>query len=200
MHWRKILVVAMLLVPAPLSIAANGGGPACEPEAWASGVPVPVWSWGPPAAAAQQTPEVDMRRDRMRTFLVLRISDALNLPEEKALQVSKVLRDAEEKRRDLNMQRSEVERNLRSALEQQKPDPAAIAKLVAQANELDGQIAMIPENSFRQVQGLLTVEQQARLVLLRPELQAQVRRNVERRFGERGRPPAPPAPPPGAPK
>jgi hypothetical protein len=119
----------------------------------------------------------------MRTFLVLRIAEALDLPEEKALQISKVLRDAEDKRHTLVAQRREIEHSLHAALDgQAKPDATAVGKLVAQANEIDAQIAMIPENSFHQVQGLLTVDQQARLVLLRPELQAQVRRNVERRL------------------
>ena len=134
---------------------------------------------------AAQTP-TESGRDRMRMFLVLRISEALDLPEEKALQISRVLRDAEEKRRDLKQERRQIEGQLRSALENTgKWDAAGFAKLIARANELDSQIAMIPETSFRQVQDLLTVEQQARLVLLRPELQEQIRRNVERRLRER---------------
>lgn len=138
--------------------------------------------------ATAETPEPDSRRDRMRTFLVLRISEALDLPDEKALQISKVLRDMEAKRRELVTERREVERKLRSGLEQPgQPDSTALPALIAQANELDGQIAMIPETSFRQVQGLLTVDQQARLVLLRPELQAQIKRNVQRRMHERSR-------------
>jgi hypothetical protein len=143
------------------------------------------WYWGDAPAAAQppQTPDAAVRRDRMRTFLVLRISDALSLPEEKALQISKVLRDAQDKRQALTAQRRDVERNLRAALDAPaKSDPTAIGKLVAQANDIDSQIAMIPEASFRQVQELLTPEQQARLVLLRPELQNQIQQNVERRL------------------
>lgn len=137
-------------------------------------------------AAVAQTPEPDARRDRMRTFLVLRISEALDLSDDKALQISKVLRDAEAKRRELVTERREVERKLRSGLEQPgQPDAAALPPLIAQANELDGKIAMIPETSFRQVQGLLTVDQQARLVLLRPELQAQIKRNLQRRMHDK---------------
>lgn len=135
------------------------------------------------SVAAAQSRDVDSRRDRMRTFLVLRISEALDLPEEKALQISGVLRQAEARRRDLASQRRDVDRKLRGALEQTgRSDSAALPDLIAQANELDGQIAMIPETSFKEVQGILSVEQQARLVLLRPELQAQIRRNVERRL------------------
>ena len=72
------------------------------------------------ATAIAQPREVDSRRDRMRTFLVLRISEALDLPEEKALQISKILREAEDKRRELVSQRRDVERKLRGALEQRR--------------------------------------------------------------------------------
>jgi DNA anti-recombination protein RmuC len=138
--------------------------------------------------ATAETPEPDGRRDRMRTFLVLRISEALDLPDDKALQISKVLRAAETKRSELVTERRDVERQLRSALEQSgTADSAQLPALIAQANELDGQIAMIPETSFREVQEVLTVDQQARLVLLRPELQAQIKRSVQRRMHERSR-------------
>jgi hypothetical protein len=162
MRWYCALAIAaLLLAPVARSAAQTPGG-------------------------ASQTPEADLRRDRMRTFLVLRISEALDLPEDKALQISKVLRAAEEKRRALVDQRREVEHKLRDALEQTSNwDPAAFTKLIAEANDLDGKIALIPESSFRQVQDLLTVEQQARLVLLRPELQAQIRRNMARRMNEK---------------
>jgi hypothetical protein len=135
------------------------------------------------AAAIAQPRDVDSRRDRMRTFLVLRISEALDLPEGKALEISKILREAEDRRRDLVSQRRDVERALRVALERtSESDATSLPALIAQANELDQQIAMIPETSFKAVQGILSVDQQARLVLLRPELQAQIRRNVERRL------------------
>jgi hypothetical protein len=137
------------------------------------------------ASVAAKAPD-QRKRDRMRTFLVLRITEVLELPDAKALEISKVLRDAEEKRSALRTERREVERQLRSALEQSGAgDTSALAPLIAKANDLDAQISMIPETSFRQVQELLTVEQQARLVLLRPELQAQLRRNVQRRLHER---------------
>ncbi len=198
MKWISILILAAL-VPSPVAVSGHGGGLGRGPEGPGWSIPAngegsgrgsgaPGWSLSLGASPAMaQTPDDDSRRDRMRTFLVLRISEALDLPEEKALQISKVLRDGDDKRRDLVAQRREVERSLRSAIERPgKQDAEAISKLIVQGNEIDSQIAMIPEASFRQVQGLLTVEQQARLVLLRPELKAQIRRSVERRLRERG--------------
>jgi Spy/CpxP family protein refolding chaperone len=176
MKWIWIVAIAIPLASNPLTLSGAESGRRSH-TGWLA--------WGPRPARAQQTPDADSGRSRMRTFLVLRISEALELPDEKALQISKILRDTDDKRRALVAQRRDVERNLRSALQQKGTDPTAIAKLVAQANDLDSQIAMLPESSFRQVQELLTPEQQARLVLLRPELQAQIRRNVERRLRER---------------
>lgn len=168
--WSALILV--LLVPAPRCVGA-------QEEA---GRPARRWA-ADPAAAPPQTPDTAGRRERMRTFLVLRIADALRLPDDKALQISKILREAEDRRQTLVAQRREVERNLQSALDGQgRTDQAALSKLVAQANDIDNQIALIPETSFRQVQELLTVDQQARLVLLRPELQNQIRQNVERRL------------------
>lgn len=137
------------------------------------------------SVADTQREDRESRRDRMRTFLVLRISEALDLPEAKSLEISKILREAESKRQQLMTERREVERQLREAMGGGGAPDATLTPFIAQANELDAQIAMIPDNSFRQVQDALTVEQRARLVLLRPELQAQIRRNVQRRMRSR---------------
>jgi hypothetical protein len=137
------------------------------------------------SAQREERGEREARRDRMRTFLVLRISEALDLPETKSLEISKILRDAEAKRQELLTQRRDVERQLREAMGGGGAPDATLTPFIAQANELDGQIAMIAENSFRQVQDVLSVEQRAQLVLLRPELQSQIRRNVQRRMRAR---------------
>jgi hypothetical protein len=138
----------------------------------------------PLLAQAGAKPEGGRRRERMRTFLVFWIADALDLSEEKALQVSKVLRDSEGRRRQLIDERRGVERALQAALDQTPPDSSALGTLITQANDIDARVAMMPENTFAEVQALLTIEQQARLVLLRRELQGQIRRNVERRLRE----------------
>jgi hypothetical protein len=138
-----------------------------------------------PLIANAQTTETEARRDRMRTFLVVRLADALDLSDEKALEVSKVLRAADQQRRDLVTQRRALERRMRPLLDQPAANQAEIAALVEQTNKIDGDIAMLPENSFRRIESLLTVEQQGRLVLLRPEIQGQIRRNVARRLRER---------------
>jgi len=149
-----------------------------------------------PSPGAAQPPE-GRGRDRARTFLVLRLADALNLSDEKALQISSILRQNDELRQQLRQQRGEIETKIHTALDSKPVDEAALAKLVASANDIDHQLALLPEKSFQDAQKILTVEQQAKLILFRPELQNQVRRAIRRRFqGGPGRGQQPGGPPP----
>ncbi len=140
-----------------------------------------------PAVHAQPTagprPEGPPRRERARTFLVLRIVDALNLNEQDALKVSNIVRQSDERRLQLVKQREGLEEQLRAALAKKPADPAELSRLVGECNAIDQQIALIPEDTFHEMQKVLTVEQQARLMLFRRELQGEIRRAIQGRHG-----------------
>jgi hypothetical protein len=138
------------------------------------------------AQAAKGTPETP-RRERARTFLVLRIVDALNLNDQEALKVSTIVRQSDEQRQQLVKQRQGLEDQLRTALAKKPPDPAELGKLVSEGNDIDQKIALIPEDTFRELQKVLTVEQQAKLMLFRRELQGEIRRAVQGRRASGGR-------------
>jgi len=108
--------------------------------------------------------------DGPRLFLVLRMADDLELSDEKALAVSRVLKEADEKRDELRKQRFELEDQIRQALKKSKPDEAALTKLIDQSKELHQQQERVAEDSFTALKKVLTVEQQAKLVLLRSRL------------------------------
>jgi hypothetical protein len=127
------------------------------------------------------------RRERARTFLVLRIVEALNLNEQDALKVSSTIRQSDERRQQLIQQRQALEERLRAALAKKPADAADLAKLVGEGNDLDQKIALVPEESFRELQKVLTVEQQAKLLLFRRELQGEIRRAWQGRRGSGGR-------------
>lgn len=138
-----------------------------------------------PLLAAAQPPE-GPQRDRARTFLVLRISDALKLSEQDALKVSNVIRQSDEHRQELVQQRQALETKLRDALAKQPPDTAELTRLIGESNTIDQKLALVPEESFHELQKLLTVEQQAKLMLFRREFQGEIRRAVQgRRLGRR---------------
>ena len=105
-----------------------------------------------------------------RLYLVLRMADELNLSDEKALAVSRILKEGDEKREALRKKRAELEDKIRAALAQPKPDAAALAKLVDQATELHREQSKIADETFSALKKVLTVEEQAKLVLLRSRL------------------------------
>lgn len=140
-----------------------------------------------PLRIAAQAPPDGPWRDRARTFLVLRIADALKLDEQAALKVSQIIRQSDDRRQGLAQERRTLEQKLREALAKQPPDTAALTKLINEGNEIDQKLAMVPEQSFHELQKILTVEQQAKLMLFRRELQTEIRHALQNRRGGGGR-------------
>lgn len=128
-------------------------------------------------------------RERARMFLVLRIADALKLSDQEALRVSSVIRQSDEHRQELMKQRQALEDKLRDALAKQPQDSADLTKLINQGNDIDQKLAVVPEDSFHELQKILTVDQQARLMLFRRELQGEIRRALVGRHSGGGRRP-----------
>jgi Spy/CpxP family protein refolding chaperone len=126
-------------------------------------------------------------RERARMFLVLRIADALKLNDADALKVSNVIRQSDEHRQELVKQRQGLEDKLREALAKQPEDTAEITKLISQGNEIDQKLALVPEDSFHELQKILTVDQQARLMLFRRQLQGEIRGALAGRHSGGGR-------------
>ena len=88
----------------------------------------------PSVAIAQSTPPPP-GHDRARTFLVLKLADELNLSEDKALEVSAVVRKSDEHRNDLEAQREQIEKQIKAALDHNPPDDAALGKLVSHSSQ-----------------------------------------------------------------
>src|SRR6185369_16225609 len=83
-------------------------------------------------AASADTPP---GRDRARTYLMLRVVDALDLTDEKALQMRDILRRADDRRLELTTKRDTLDSKLRAALAA-KPavDAPALGQLVTDAH------------------------------------------------------------------
>ena len=123
-----------------------------------------------PLVAIAEGPRPAHDRDfdsRGRLLLVLRMADELNLSDEKALAVSRALKDAESKRDELHGKRRELEKQIHDALAQKKPDDAALTKLIDQSVDLDRQRAKAMEDSITSLKKILSVQEQAKLVLMR---------------------------------
>ena len=137
------------------------------------------------AAARVQAASAAPAQDRARTYLMMRLVDALDLPDDKALALRAIFRKADERRVALVAKRQSIDKQLRAALSRPDKDQAELEKLVTEATTVDRDLASVAEDSFREAQQGLTVEQQAKLLLLRRELQGQVREAVRRRLGQR---------------
>ena len=118
------------------------------------------------AEGSKRGPDKDSG-SRGRLLLVLRMADELDLSDEKALAVSRALKEAEGKRDEIRNKRRELDKQLTDALKQKKPDDAALEKLIDQSIELDRARAKVMEDSFLSLKKVLTVQEQAKLVQLR---------------------------------
>lgn len=149
-----------------------------------------VSGWTRPAAAE------DTGRDRARTFLMLRMVEALDLHDDKALELRNILRRTDERRAALLTEREALHGKLRQALEHTPHDDAELARLVEDGVRLDRELATLPEHSFTEAQKLLTTEQEAKLLLLRRDLQGQVHQAMRKRLGHVAPAPHEPSHPP----
>jgi len=120
-------------------------------------------------------------RDRAHTYLMLRVVDALDLTDDKALQMRDILRRADARRLTLSSQRDALDAKLRTALNASPVDSTALSLLVADTHNVQSQLASLPETTFDEAQKILTVEQQAKLLLFRRDLQGEVRQAIRRR-------------------
>jgi len=130
-------------------------------------------------APAADTPPPS--RDRARTFLMLRVVDALNLSDEKALQMRDILRRADDRRLELTKKRDALDAKLRSGIAQTPVDAMALTALVTDAHAVQRELADLPEHTFGEAQKILTVEQQAKFLLFRRDMQGEVRQALRRR-------------------
>ena len=124
-------------------------------------------------------------RERTRTFLVLRLSEHLDLDDETALKVSRILRDSDQERRRLQAERRKLSDEIEGTLD--KGAVEGLPGLIDSVDKIDRELMLLPAGSFEEIASLLTVEQRARLVLLRESLHREIRRTLHRRFGRQDR-------------
>ena len=132
----------------------------------------------PVLGASADTPPA---RDRARTYLMLRVVDALDLSDDKALQMRDILHRADDRRLELTKKRDDLDAEMRATLARAPIDAAKLGPLVADAHQVQRDLAALPEKTFTEAQSILSVEQQAKLLLFRRDLQGEVRQAIRRR-------------------
>lgn len=133
------------------------------------------------AAQASDRP----RSERMQTFLVLRLAEALDLSTEKALQISKIIDRARQRRHELRSEGDLLVNEITAELNRTPHDEARLKELIARGDELYRKVANLYNESFLEAQEILTLEQQAKLIVFRHDMLSKLRREMHRR-GQRG--------------
>ncbi len=151
-----------------------------------------VWSLGPFAEAqAPQKPqqpqpgsfaeqlirEMDRARRQVETLYVLRLSETLGLNPEQSAQVAAVIRKAQETRRSLIEERSQVMQELNSLVATGAGAERIKAK-VAQWEHNEARLGRWRQLLFHELSRLLSVEQQGRFVLFDENFSNEVRNAV----------------------
>ena len=119
--------------------------------------------------------------NRAQTFLVLRLAEALDLSTEEALRISEILRKGQQRRKELKHEGAGIIDAIHVELERQPLDPERLRRLTDRGNQVYRELALVPEQSFEQAQKLLTVDQQAKLILFRYEWMSKLKKELRRR-------------------
>lgn len=127
--------------------------------------------------------------EHARTFLVLRLTDELDLTDEQVLKINHALKAIVDRQHALRTHRKELEGKITDLLGKKPVDPAALEPLIKESLAIDHELALLPDQTTNELLQSLTVEQRARFVLIRPQLQREVRgqaRAAERHPERRG--------------
>jgi Spy/CpxP family protein refolding chaperone len=129
---------------------------------------------------AQTTPLPEERVGRIiEALLVWRLVDELDLTEQQIARLFPRIKQLKELRLELGRRKRALEVELRQALAQRPPDQETIKIKVAQLQALRAEVGQRRQRILRQIQTILTVEQQARFVLIAERFEAETLRLLE---------------------
>lgn len=138
---------------------------------------------GPPPGHSPAGPREGMREEvmnRIRTMRMIRITEELKPDEETAGKMFAILTRADDEERELWKQQRELYRQLRDAARVDKPDQAKLKALVDQIVAGHGRRATIEDEKIKALRRILSPVQAAKLVLLLPEIDHGIRRDLRR--------------------
>lgn len=137
---------------------------------------------GPPPAPATRA----QAHDRVRMMYMWRLTEALRLDEPTAARLFPLLGRIEERKAPVRKELGDLARQLRAEAENPKANPAQIGQLIDRIVAARDRLRQLENDGFKEIRRVLSPVQQARLVLLMPRLDRQVRGLVERAQRRRG--------------
>jgi len=129
---------------------------------------------------AQVTPIPEERVGRIiEALLIWRLVDELDLTEQQIARLFPRIKQLKDLRLELGRRKRALEFELRQALAQRPPDQETIKIKVAQLQALRVQIEQRRQRILRQINNILTVEQQAKFALIAERFEAETLRLLE---------------------
>lgn len=148
---------------------------------------------GPPVPP--QVDEETMRKaqEELRATRLLLLTQALGLDESTAIKLAAKLRPIDEEEEALHRTRHEIASDLEKQLAKKKPRERALKSSIAKMEEVHRKLKALDDKRRAVLKSVLTVRQQAEMILIAPRIEHRLRRMAEQ--ARRGGPPGPPEAP-----
>ena len=124
-------------------------------------------------------------RERIRTVRLMRLVETLELDNQKAIEVNKVMTQYEDKQRDLAVKRREAIEKLEHEVRAQSPNEASLKKYIAEVLVLEEDFAKIRASEFQDVSKMLNPVQQGKFIVFRHNFSRAVGDAVRQRHADR---------------
>src|SRR5262245_37955484 len=173
--WTALSLCILLAGTAAAQTAS--GTAAAQPVAGTAAQPV-----GPPPPQAPPGMRKAVR-ERMNILRAVKLTNALGLDETTAERFFPLLHRYDERLTPLHRQQGEFVMRLRVEVETGHPDPARLARIIDDLLTIRRQVAALEDERIREVRKVLSPIQQAKLVLVMPRIERDLRRTVRKARG-----------------
>ena len=140
--------------------------------------------------AAGQAPPRDPRAERIiEALLIWRLVDELNLTDQQIARIFPRIKALKELRIELGREKGRLQLELRTLLQQRPRNEEEIRAKIGELEQLRARIERQRQRVLREITSAMTVEQQARFVLIQETFEAETIRLLEevRRIVQEGR-------------
>lgn len=173
--------VMMLLAPGFARQAAQPGGPI--PVAFAGEDGHAAGARGGPGRGPTEEQREEIRK-KIETVRIYRLSAELGLDPQTAAKLGAFLGSVGRKRRDISREQIESMGQLRAALRERDPDEKKLKDLLDRLAKSQRRMTAIRDGEMQGLEGILSVEQQARYLIFQRDFQQDIRRMIEQSRGE----------------
>lgn len=117
---------------------------------------------------------------KIRTFLVVELTDALELSDELAVKLANTIKETQGEQHRLREKAHEHMKTLKDMLADESSSDGALKKQATKTQKAMKKAQKMDEALFDAISGMLTPRQQAKLVLVGPQIRGKIHRMLQR--------------------